>query len=135
MSFNEYRNEFREVIRLAKGRRSAHEESPEISTIETLKNMANVNYKDEETEAELRLEEYLRTLDFETIKVLQTIMYLGRDKDYDKDLGPKEIYLRERSYFDNQGWNTKEIEINQMVEKLPLDEYLESGLHILKIRL
>lgn len=73
-------------------------------------------------------------LDFETIKVLQVIMYLGRDREYDKQDTPEEIYRKDREYFDSQGWNTQSIETNQMIGKVPFDQYLEIGLEILQIR-
>lgn len=80
------------------------------------------------------LDAYLDGLDFEVVKTLQVIMYLGRDRNYDKQDTPQEIYRKQRAAFDSQGWNTKSIEINQMTEKLPLDEYLQDGLRILGLR-
>lgn len=82
-----------------------------------------------------QLRTYCETLDFETIKVLQTIMYLGRDRDYDYNDTPEEIYKKQREYFDLQGWNTQEIETNQMIGKKPLPQYLREGFEILKISL
>lgn len=32
-----------------------------------------------------------------------------------------------------QGWDNKEIEAHQMTGKVPLDQYLNSGLEILKV--
>lgn len=55
-------------------------------------------------------------------------MYLGRDKDYNP------IYKKEREYFDNLGWNDKWAEVNQILSKVPLNEYLKNGLKILKIK-
>ncbi|MCU5668866.1 hypothetical protein OCB72_30055 [Bacillus cereus] len=32
------------------------------------------------------------------------------------------------------GWMNKEMDVNQIVEKLPLDIYLQKGLEVLRIR-
>lgn len=80
------------------------------------------------------LDSYLNSLSFEEVKSLQAIMYLGRDKDYDNNLSPKQIYNSQINYFNKSiGWNTKEIEINQMVEKMPFADYLIEGKKILEI--
>ncbi|MDW5300744.1 MAG: hypothetical protein SA378_11520 [Sedimentibacter sp.] len=83
------------------------------------------------------LYEYFNFLDFETIKILQSIMYLGRDEDYDKDDTPQVIYDKNRKYFDEViRWKTKEIEINQMLDKSPvLYKYLTNGFKILGIEI
>ncbi|MFB4471812.1 hypothetical protein ACDI16_02440 [Oceanobacillus caeni] len=129
-------NNYQGVFRLAKKRRINHDENLKVALLERFENMAFDDYMNKDHENELELYNFLCALDFETVKVLQTLMYLGRDKDYNGNLTSKNIYLEERRYFDNQiGWKTKEIEINQMVEKLPLDEYLEEALKILRINL
>ncbi|MEK5149031.1 hypothetical protein MKX53_18790 [Psychrobacillus sp. FSL K6-4615] len=84
-------------------------------------------------DAQIKLEDYLSKLSFDDVKMLQTVMYLGRDKDYDSKLTPNEIYDDYLRYIGGNGWNTKEIEIGQMTEKLPLGEYLTNGLKILDI--
>lgn len=133
MELDRYAIILREVINLAKIRRNEYEGKYASSKS---KKMTIKEYLEVEDKTESDLYNFLNALDYETIKVLQTLMYLGRDKDYNKNLHSRDIYLRERSYFDNQvGWKTKEIEINQMVEKLPLDEYLEDALEILRIEL
>lgn len=83
----------------------------------------------------IKLVNYLQSLDYDDIKMLQTVMYLGRDQDYDKSLTPHFIYQNEFDYFKKHGWVSKEVEINQMTEKLPLADYLKSGLDILKVSL
>jgi len=74
-----------------------------------------------------KLEQYLNGLTFDEVKSLQAIMYLGRDKDYDKDSTPQEIHDSQVEYFDSLGWNTKEIEIDQMIGKVPFADYLING--------
>ena len=74
------------------------------------------------------LYDYLQSLDFNSIKVIQTIMYIGRDSFFDDNNGKcdfDEVY----DYFNGQGWNTKEIETNQIDEKTPLGRYLINGLY------
>lgn len=86
-------------------------------------------YKEKEDE----LINFLNSLDFEQIKVIQSIMYLGRDRDYKEDESYQKRYDSMRKYFDDMGWNDKKIEIGTIVEKLPLDMYLENGFKILNI--
>lgn len=105
-----------DVIQLADKRRKFYEANPDS------------NYNSLDTD----IENYLKSLTFDEIKSLQSIMYLGRDKDYDRSQSPQEIYNAQYDYFDKAlGWNTKELEINQMVEKLPLDQYLADAKIIL----
>lgn len=76
--------------------------------------------------------DYCQTLEYETIKVLQTIMCIGRDKDHNHLLDKNEIYERARRYKDNIiGWRTKELDIYQIIEKELLHQYLRDGLAIL----
>lgn len=127
---------FRDVIKLARDRR-IYDEQHMKEGIYTLQEMSAFYKSPEGQEVDRRtklLKNYLDELDFDTIKTIQSIMYLGRDRDYDKQDEPEEIFRKEREYFDSQGWKTKSIEINQMVEKAPLDQYLEDGLKILQIR-
>ena len=72
---------------------------------------------------------YMYSLDYENIKVLQTIMYIGRG-DFDPEDGDdfEDYYDFARKHFDAQGWQKdKAIEVRQMFEKLPLAEYLSDG--------
>lgn len=72
---------------------------------------------------------YLSEFDYELIKDLQALMYLGRDKDfYDEPEGLKRFDLTRKDLFWN---NDKNIEVQQMVEKLPLDKYLVAGKEII----
>ena len=98
----------------------------------------HINYKNTDNKkivyvSELALENYLLTLEFETIKIIQSIMYLGRDKKYNKKNKVEEIYSKGRKCFDENGWNSREVEVNQIAEKVCLDCYLLNGLKILEI--
>ena len=71
---------------------------------------------------------YLNSLDFDTIKELQILMYMGRDEANNK-LDGITIFNQYYEEFEKR-WNTKEIEINQIMEKMPLAGYLKNGKQI-----
>lgn len=84
---------------------------------------------------EKELFDFLNTLDYEVVKALQVIMYIGRDSFCEEEDGTYD-YEKSRDYFDKQGWNSdKSIEVNQMVEKVHLAEYLKNGFRKLNIKL
>lgn len=132
--FNDQKQIFRDAIRLAENWRNAHDSSSfeggsisEIQAFEATAEGQKINA------LAIELDDYLQSLDFDEVKMLQTVMYLGRDQDYDKSLPPHLIYENEFDYFEKDGWVSKEVEINQMTEKMPLADYLKSGLDILKV--
>jgi hypothetical protein len=84
---------------------------------------------------EQELFNFLNSLDFESVKIIQTIMYIGRDHDYDKTDSYEAGYEDYRKSLDSNGWNDKEIEVSQIVQKVPLDIYLKDGFDILGINL
>lgn len=136
--FDEYIPHYKTVVDLAKKFEEAYnEEASEGLHNFSLSKMAQFFENQKEcTKSESygkELESVLDSLDFEAIKILQVIMYLGRDEDYDPKQPPEEIYKDYRSYFDKRGWNTKAIETGQMTEKVPLGSYLENGFSILGI--
>lgn len=84
---------------------------------------------------EKELFDFLNSLDYEVVKSLQVIMYIGRDSSCIEEDGTYN-YEKSRKVFDKQGWNEdKSIEVNQMVEKVHLAEYLKDGLKKLNINL
>lgn len=104
-----------------------------------------------------QLLKYLCSLDIETIKVIQTTMYLGRDympEDEHEPDGEEEESFSEgvtsslqvknpEKFFDEwmsssagvSGFVDKDVEIDQIDQKLPLDKYLERAFLILGIRI
>lgn len=76
--------------------------------------------------------DYLNSLDFEVIQMLQTIMYIGRDC-YDID-DTVDVYAVKRTELDRRGWKTKSIEIGQMTQKSQLVKYLMDGWERVKRR-
>ncbi|MGX5572721.1 hypothetical protein ACWKTS_15040 [Bacillus toyonensis] len=138
--FEELNGVFLDVIRLARDHRVYHEQYGMKSLTTTLDGFSkreefnNSSEGKEISRREKELDAYLNGLDFEVIKTLQVIMYLGIVRDYDQQDTPEEIYRKEREAYDSQGWNTKDIEVHQMTGKLTLDKDLQNGLRILGIR-
>ncbi|OSA92662.1 UNVERIFIED_ORG: hypothetical protein B2H93_13975 [Clostridium botulinum] len=130
--FNELNIIFKILFELAQKRRKIQEKYGWKGDINTYldfnktKNGILVNQATEE------LENFLNALDFEVVKTIQTIMYLGRDKDYENDIPIDRFKKVKKGLIWN---NQKSIEVNQIVSKLPLDKYLEEGFKILGIKI
>lgn len=78
-------------------------------------------------EAESKLIEFISELDYELIKDLQCLMYIGRDNDFSRYQGIEKL-IKYRESKDEEGWHSdKNIEALQMTSKLPLGEYLIKG--------
>ncbi len=77
----------------------------------------------------------LMDLSLDEVMSLQTIMYLGRDKDHNSKLSPDEIFLDYKKYIESLGVNTKKLEVEQMVGKSYLGKYIREGYEILGIAL
>ena len=97
--------------------------------------LSNPNLSDYDVTYDNQLTEILMNLGLDEVMALQTIMYLGRDKDYNSELTPDEIFLDNKKYMELLGIKTKELEVRQMVEKMPLGEYITEGYAILGITL
>lgn len=134
MLFNGKEQIFRDIIHFAEAREKAHDLAKSENGI--FEKAIDFKLSPAEEAAEVSLKNYMDSLTFEDIKMLQVVMYLGRDRDHDKTLStPLEIYNDYFKYFDGMGWHSKEIEINQVIEKAPLADYLKSGLEILNVEL
>ncbi|SFE28338.1 Protein of unknown function [Thermoanaerobacter thermohydrosulfuricus] len=88
MSYN-IKNILVEVIKLAEKRRIAEESKEKNKNLKDLELQSLLDESDEEN----KLRDFLNNLDFEAIKTIQTIMYLGRDKDYKEEESPVERYI------------------------------------------
>lgn len=97
--------------------------------------LSNPNLSDYDVTYDNQLTEILMNLGLDEVMALQTIMYLGRNKDYNSELTPDEIFLDYKKYMEALGIKTKELEVRQMVEKMPLGEYITEGYAILGITL
>lgn len=87
------------------------------------------------SKAERKLKEYMRTLSFETVTDVATLMCIGRDQDYNKSLSPEQRFLDYWAYLSDSTSvfrDEKESLINYIIAKAPLAEYLLSGLDVIK---
>jgi hypothetical protein len=124
------------TIELARARSSAYSiisKRGETGLEEMIRDKHSPEYNDSEAKKDA-LTSYLNSLDFECVKDIQTIMYLGRDEDFEESDSYQKRFEEARKYFDEAGWNKKNIEVHQMTEKLPLAEYLANGMKILNIK-
>lgn len=132
--FEDLKDVLKKVYLLANDRR-IEEESTYIEGVKVcdshIIDIENLRY----SEKEQKLFDFLNNLDFESVKIIQTIMYIGRDNDYNKTDSYEIRYEKYRKSLDINGWNDKEIEVSQIVQKLPLDKYLKNGFDILGINL
>lgn len=135
------------VIRHKQEIKNSREDNPNDSVID----LADIRERRDESE----LLQFLLDQDMETIKIIQTVMYIGRD--YIQETEEENIKRMEWNYeypespreapdlqspdpekllndwlSDFRGQD-KYIEANQVYEKLPLDEYLERAFIILGI--
>lgn len=136
--FNHLRNVFKDILELADERETRYKERKRepIVSLDELMNQPDMEEDEGLEEINKKLYDYFSELSFENIKIIQTIMYLGRDKDYDKNNPPELIYQKFREDFDKcSGWSEKNIEISQMIQKIPFNIYLRNGLEILNIKL
>ena len=95
--------------------------------------LSNPNLSDYDVTYDNQLTEILMNLELDEVMALQTIMYLGRDKDYNSNLTSDEIFLDYKKYIESLGIKTKELEVRQMVEKMTLGKYITDGYAILGI--
>lgn len=121
---------YKKVITLAQAVRveyeSNHREAEVVKVSDNIEELFTV------TDKEKALRDYLEEQDYEVIKNIMVIMYLGRDKVYDEAQCPEEIFKQQRECFENH-WDEKDIIIGQITSKMQLDKYLRSGLRILEI--
>ncbi|WP_096269388.1 DUF3775 domain-containing protein [Paucisalibacillus globulus] len=129
--------ELTEVIALAEALRKSSEnysKSPKKSYKERFldEDLMSPEFKDL-TDKENTLSDYLRGLSIGALQDLLAIMYLGRDKDYNKRDSARTIMKKQRAYFDNQIGPNQIAIITTLMEKRPLDDYLKVGVEILRI--
>lgn len=85
-----------------------------------------------DTHTRKKLDEYVEALDFDVIKEMQVVIYVGRDWDKEDSLSPEEYYQSVREDFDRR-WNTKEVETYQMLQKIHFVDYLKAGIKYLNL--
>lgn len=127
--FDNVIEEIKKTIELAEERRNLKSEVTEFKVKKLDEFYSSPDFK-----ARKKIVDYLETLSYEQIQMIQTIMYIGRDTyDDEVKISPLELYNKT---FESLTWNEKKgIEISQMVEKAPLADYLRRGVKLLKINL
>ncbi|NBI05776.1 hypothetical protein [Senegalia massiliensis] len=126
---NEY-NVLSDVIELARDRRRVEERDSNDIIFSSLE---NTELSEEYYSKNKNLEDHLINLDIEVIRSLITSMYLGRDWYTFEDKSFEDNYIWMKNHLKTTGgWNDKSILINQMLEKSPLDVYLENYIDIKK---
>lgn len=128
---NELLPKVKKIIEMAEKCRVNYENSCSKST-NGIVNLSDIDDYSE-SDVEVKLKDYLYSLPYEDIEAIEALMYLGRDKDYDKNKTPEEVLKSEIAYMRSTAWGKgdKYLAINQITEKVPLDKYLKSGLEIL----
>ena len=124
----------KEVIRLARERKNSHDKySLKSGSMSELMEFHKTDDYQKVKEKKDALDKYLYELDLEDIKLVQTVMYVGRDYNIEEDGEvPSEIFKQKRAELEMSGWNSITIEANQISQKVPLPDYLDKGLSILK---
>lgn len=141
--FNEYNDIFKNVLKLAKKLDEANKKYGEngeelingvrvVTEEEKSRFMKSENYKIIYS-YKSDLKYYLLSLDYDLIKILQTIMYIGRDNDYSQ-LEPISRVNKVNEQLEDTR-NGKEIEIQGMLDKEPLYKYLKKGFKRLQIQI
>lgn len=123
-SLKNYLDDIWEIIRIASERSDEYwSKNKEGEPVELSWDIDELAYSGKEKE----LFDYISSLDYEEIKTIQTIMYIGRDGSCAEEDGTFD-YFKTRKRMDVKGWNEdKDIEAMQMVEKIPLADYLRKG--------
>lgn len=84
-----------------------------------------------EKESKEALRTYLHAQSMAFIKFIQVVIHIGKTNEAQSER-PLALYDQTMEKFDQfKGWRPKEIEIQNMLFKAPLDTYFEKGLHVL----
>ncbi len=123
-SIRGYLDDIREIIKIATERSNEYwSKYKDGEAVELSWDIDDLAYSGKEKE----LFDYISALDYEEIKTIQTIMYIGRDGSCAEEDGTYD-YFKTRKYMDMKGWNEdKDIEVMQIVQKVPLADYLRDG--------
>lgn len=89
----------------------------------------------EEKACQNKLKEYLGSQEMDFVKAIQVVLHIGRTKTLEETQAPEALYKETMNAFNMlKGWRPQEIEINNMIIKVPLDVYLMKGMQILQIK-
>lgn len=135
----------KEVYRLAFERSQAQRQSEEERRrgredveVQGVVDLADVQESEENKKKNQELLDFLYDLDFETIKIIQAVMLIGRGPawGYKNEIdayGKEEQVLK--SYLNEVYWDTKWQAIDYITSKGPLHHYIEEGLRVLGVRI
>ncbi len=83
------------------------------------------------------VKDYLMNVDFDTVKIIQTVMYIGRDYNGNGTVPVEPVddgdNLIDTWMRKDSDWKFQSIEVSQIAEKMPLGEYLTRAFTILGI--
>ncbi|MBB6624767.1 DUF3775 domain-containing protein [Clostridium gasigenes] len=92
-----------------------------------------IRYSQEDLKERRKLSGYLESFDDDTVLTIQAIMYIGRDEVYSNKTysDEAEVWAKIEEKKKTLEFETKETEVDQMVSKSPLGDYLRLGLKLL----
>lgn len=150
INYMQYKDDIYKVRQLSKERFLSSKDTSDGCTIGSINLNGIINQRNSDS-----LLQFLLSLEFDTIKVIQTIMYIGRDYEsdankidsndiqssdeekvrYDIELAepinnPNEVF---NEYYESlsDNWKSKETEVEQIYSKVPLYKYLSRAILLL----
>jgi phage gp29-like protein len=121
------------VIELAEKRKIAIHKNTSNKRIDGIIDLMEYEQGEEEKKYNDMLYEYLISLDLNEIKIIQTIMYIGRDYSEKEAEGMSPDTLFEEMYNGLRFTSDKHVEIDPLMTKVPTGDYLKRGMKLLKI--
>ncbi|MGL4344684.1 MAG: hypothetical protein ACRCTE_05775 [Cellulosilyticaceae bacterium] len=86
-----------------------------------------------EREARGLLRNYLNHQDMAFVKMIQVVLHIGKTKQVGGEESSEKLFEETYQAFDMlKGWRPKEIEVHNMIIKVPMEKYLDKGLLILR---
>jgi len=80
---------------------------------------------EEQLELRMKLVNYLEALEHDAVLTIRAIMYEGRDEFYAEKMSTAEAI---KEWNKTLGTVSKSVDVDQIVSKRPLSEYLENGM-------
>lgn len=121
-----------DLIKLAEKRNEEHVDfTINTSEPETVKFLKSSEYLKPDPLSDA-IYDYLMELTFDDVKFVQTIMYIGRDESFDEDITAERLFAEKQREL---SWSTQKIESSMIVEKMPLDDYLNKGIELIQTKL
>lgn len=101
----------------------------QLQTIQRLlEDYVRSGYGKAETEA---LKQYLNEQDMACVQLAQVILYVGKTKNQVQETTKEALYTNIMNAFNQlKGWRTQEMEVNNMIIKVPMDVEFRKGIAI-----